>query len=109
VLGIYLSSSPFDQIPDDVLEELTTADEIQDKPSGEYLCAIMINRVKDHRTKDGKLMKFVTVDTPSGSMDITIFSDKIGIYEQFIRQGQMAFAEVQKNDRGMTLRLMEPI
>jgi DNA polymerase III subunit alpha len=108
-LGIYLSSSPFDVIPTDYQEMLTTANQLQSEPSGYYLSAIMVSRVKDHQTKDGKLMKFVTAETASGTMDITVFSDKLAAYGKYLQPGQMALAEVHKNDRGITLRQMEAL
>jgi DNA polymerase-3 subunit alpha len=109
VLGTYLSSSPFDIIHPDDLEQLKTAHELQVAEYGNYLMAVLIISIRDHRQKDGKLMKFLRVATPSGDMDITAFASKVEEYGSHMRLGQMALVEVQKNGRGVNLRLMEPI
>lgn len=108
-LGIYLSSSPFDIISSEDNDMLVTANELMAEPNGSYLMAIFIKKVKNHRTKDGKLMHFMSVDTPSGTLDLTVFSDQAVRYRDSLRPGQLALAEVRKNDRGTTLQLMETL
>lgn len=108
-LGIYLSSSPFDVIDDDDMSMLITANQLQTEPNGYYLSVMLITKSKDHRTKDGKPMKFITGETPSGTMDVTVFSDKLAKFDKQLRPGQMVLAEIHKNDRGLTLRQLEKI
>ncbi len=108
-LGIYLSSSPFDIIDSDDMAELWTANQLQAEEAGRYLSVIMVQKVRPHHTKDGKAMAFVTADTPSGIMDLTVFSDKLDIYGSKLRPGQMALVEVNKNNRGMTLGMLEAL
>lgn len=108
-LGVYLSSSPFDIIPADDQALLMTGNQIQTEPPGYYLTALLISRVKSHATKTGKPMKFISADTASGTMDVTVFSDKLAAYEPYLTPGRMILAEVHKNDRGITLRSMEPL
>jgi DNA polymerase-3 subunit alpha len=108
-LGIYLSSSPFDIIPEDDKAFLISANQLRTEPNGCYLTAILVTRAKDHTTRDGKPMKFLTVDTTSGTMDITVFSDKVSAYANYLSPGQLALAEVRKDNRGTTLRVLKPI
>jgi DNA polymerase-3 subunit alpha len=109
LLGTYLSSSPFDVIHPDDLDTLTTAHQLQVADYGNYLMAVMITGWRDHKQRDGKLMKFLRVSTPSGDTDITCFASKVEQYERHIRLGQMAFVEVEKNSRGVNLRFLEPM
>lgn len=113
LLGTYLSSSPFDKLSEKLepeeLAQLVTAHELQVADYGKYLMAIMINGWRDHKQKDGKLMKFLRVSTPSGDMDVTAFASKVEEYGRHIRLGQMAFVEVEKNARGVNLRLFAPM
>jgi DNA polymerase III alpha subunit len=108
-LGVYLSSSPFDIIDPEDMALLSNANEIQTAPPGCYLTAVIITKMRDHRTAKGDPMKFLTVTTPSGDMDITVFSNTLSAYREHIRLGQMGLAEVSKNDRGTTLQVLEPI
>lgn len=109
VLGTYLSSSPFDKIHPDDLAQLTTAHQLQVAEHGKYFMAVIITGARDHKQKDGKMMKFLRVNTPSGDADITAFASKVDEYGSKMRLGQMAFVEVEKNSRGVNLRLLEPI
>lgn len=108
MLGTYLSSSPFDVIDPDDLEQLVTADDLQVAPNGNYLMVVIITGWKDHQQKDGKLMKFLRASSPSGDVDITVFASKVKDYEPYLRVGQMAFVEVEKNARGVNLQLLVP-
>lgn len=108
-LGIYLSSSPFDIIPEEDREVLYSADDLEVAEAGSYLAAIMIMRVRDYEQSDGRMMKFLTAATPSGDMDITVFASSVDQYKQYLQVGQMALVEVKKNDRGQTLNLLQPI
>jgi DNA polymerase-3 subunit alpha len=108
-LGIYLSSSPFDIIDPEDLEQLATADELQVQANGRYMTVMLISRIKEHTTRKGDPMMFMTVATPSGSMDVTVFNDTMNLYRDDLKVGTMAFAEVTKNDKGVTLNILEAL
>jgi DNA polymerase III alpha subunit len=109
MLGTYLSSSPFSILDPRDLAVLKTADDLQEIYDGTFLMAMVIVGWRDHMAKNGKLMKFLRVSTPSGDMDLTMFNDQCERYAEYVKIGQMALVEVKKNSRGATLRLMEPL
>jgi DNA polymerase-3 subunit alpha len=108
-LGVYLSSSPFDRIDDEDMALLKTANDLQMADNGSYLVALIITSIRDHKQRDGARMKFIRAMTPSGDIDLPVFSTTLKAIGDCIKIGQMGLAEVRKNDRGISLSLFEPI
>jgi DNA polymerase-3 subunit alpha len=108
-LGVYLSSSPFDRIDPNDLQTLTTANDLQVADNGNYLVALIITGLRDHKTKKGAAMKFIKAMTPSGDIDFPAFSGTLERYGQYLRVGQMGLAEIRKDDRGLSLSIFKPI
>ncbi len=82
MLGMYVSRHPLKQWAD-VLRHHTTpglTDLAGRKESEEVTIGGLLSQIKYHLTAKGKKMAFVTMDTPDGPVEATVFSD---IFEQF--------------------------
>lgn len=110
LLGIHLSSTPFDTIPAQILdEECFTHQEVEAGPEGEYVVAAIVSRVKPHTTRTGKPMAFLSVYARTGDMDVTVFSTEWERFQPVLRPGLLCFAYIRKNDRGVNLLDLQPI
>jgi len=110
LLGIHLSSTPFDVIPAEILaNECADAEQIDQGPSGAYLAAVTISRVKAHTTKTGKPMGFLTMLAQTGEIDVTVFTEEWHRLADLLKPGVLGFAYLNKNDRGITLTDLLPI
>jgi DNA polymerase-3 subunit alpha len=103
LLGVHLSSTPFDVIPPDALDECLAAEEIEVAPEGTYMVAAMITKVKPHRDRHGKDMGFIGMYAQTGELDVTVFKDEWKKYSGFLATNQLCAAYVSKNSRGLRL------
>jgi DNA polymerase III alpha subunit len=109
LLGTYLSSTPFDVIPAEDMEQFATADDIESGGLGNYMVAAVIQGVRKIQTKKGDAMAIVTLSTPRGSFTTAAFPslwEQQG--DQFVK-GSLAYALVTKGDRGCRLDTFIPI
>jgi hypothetical protein len=107
MLGVYLSSTPFDLIPDEDKERFATADDVQNGPNGSYAVAAVVQGFRPARNRDD--MGFVQLVTPRGSLSVVAFPS---IYEQYGAQfikGTLAYTLLSKNDKGCSLTTFIPI
>ncbi len=77
MLGMYVSNHPL-QRWGDVLRHYTTpglSDLAGRKEGEEVTIGGLLSQVKHHLTAKGKKMAFVTMDTPDGPVEATVFSD----------------------------------
>jgi DNA polymerase III alpha subunit len=109
LVGVYLSSTPFDSIPPEVLEDCRSADEIDTAPSGQYLIAATLSKVKHHRDRNNKDMGFLGMYAQTGDLDVTCFKGEWAKYHADFTVGRLCFAYVDKNDRGLRLLRYQPI
>lgn len=111
MLGIYLSSTPFDVIPQDVLDDdrISTGEEVEIGPEGEYLVAAIVVRTRPYVAKNNKEMGFITLLAQNSEIDVTVFSDKWATYSPTMKPDSLCFAFVHKNDRGITLVDYQPL
>lgn len=110
LLGIHLSSTPFDVIPQEILDdECFTGDEVDSGPEGEYLVAATISRVKPHVTRTGRDMGFLTIFARDADLDVTVFSSEWEIYRSSLTPGRLCFLYLRKNERGINLLDLVPL
>lgn len=109
MLGVFLSSTPFDAIPEHILDELVTGADIQVSGSGTYLLAVYVRSIRTQKDKYDRKMAFVKCMTPSGVVEATVFSGEYITYADVLQPGQLGFMQIKKNNRGNTLDLFEPI
>lgn len=109
MLGVHLSSTPFDTIPADVLAETLTAEQIESAPAGEHVVVSIITKVKKHTDRNGNPMAFLGLNARDGELDVVVFTDQWAKYRHDLREGSLAFAIVNKTDRGLNLRSVMPL
>lgn len=74
VLGVYLSSTPFDRIPEDVSKTLDTASDIEAGSEGAYNIAAIVSKVRPHTDRAGRKMGFLQLTCEDGEVDATVFA-----------------------------------
>lgn len=109
MLGVYLSSTPFDVIPEEDKEQLATAVEVLSGPLGGYALAGVVKNVRQTVTRHGDQMAWLTLTTERGELDCVVFPKTYTKYGELFRRGTLAYATVNKNDRGQALDLFLPI
>jgi DNA polymerase-3 subunit alpha len=103
LIGVYLSSTPFDRIPAEDRENLATALDLLAGPNGNYMCAVIVNGVRLKNDKKGNPMAFLTLGTERGGFDCTVFASTYPKYANDFKVGSLAYVSVNKNDIGQTL------
>jgi DNA polymerase-3 subunit alpha len=103
MLGVYLTSTPFDRISAEDKESLSTAVDVLSGPNGSYTIAAIIRSKRGYLPASGKLMGFLTVTTERGELDVVVFNDWWEKYSEKFRIGGLCLMAVRKNDRGHSL------
>lgn len=107
MLGIYLSSTPFDAIPSEDLAEFATAEDVETGPNGTYMVAALL---ADHWFARNRTdMGFVKLATPRGTLSAVCFPDQWEEFFPQFRKGQLVYTSLTKTDRGQTLKVYLPI
>ncbi len=110
LLGVHLSSTPFDDVPPSVLDEAVTVAELEAAPVGVSLVVVgLVARVRLHTDRTGKKMAFCAVAVASGDeLDVTCFATEWARYARDVRVGEMVLMSVRKTARGLVLGAMVP-
>lgn len=94
MLGVFLSSSPFDIIPEEVMADLVTGDDLLVAENGYYhLVAIVASARPDPKGRD---FGFATFNTPAGDVSCIVFSTQWASYVANLRRGRMMLIEIHK-------------
>lgn len=109
LLGVHLSGTPFDGVPEEVLEQCRTADEVEAGPEGDYQVIAVLTKARKHITKTNKEMGFIGLFAQTGDLDVTVFTDEWARYRADLKPNALCLAVVRKNDRGLTLSNYHPI
>lgn len=111
VLGVYLSSTPFDRIPAEDKADLATAADVMVGQEGTYTLAVVLKAVrqKPGGDRNGNAMGWLTLTTERGELDCVVFHSNWGKYGRHFTVGTMAYVAITKNDRGQSLELFEPL
>lgn len=107
VFGVYLSSTPFDVIPEEDRDQFVTADEVESGPNGTYAVAVVVQGFRYARSRDD--MGFVQLVTPRGSISAVAFPSVFEEYGHQFVQGTLAYTLITKDDRGCKLGTFIPI
>ena len=108
-LGVYLSSTPFDRIPEEVKVQLITANELVTADYGRYLMAAIIGGVRKKFDSYNRLMGWLTLTTESGTTDCVVFSGEWQKYGDRFQQGLLCLLTIKKTPRGNQLVFFEPL
>lgn len=112
LLGVYLSSTPFDDIPDDYREIFKDQHYAMDAKGSQdalYLLGGVLTKVRPHTDKSGRAMGFLDLETEVGTVSITCFNSTWEKYRPQLRRGALVMLEADKNSRGCSLYTIAPI
>lgn len=97
MLGVYLSSSPFDRIPQEIMAQLVTADDLMTAELGSYPLAVVITSARpDPR---GREFGFASFNSPAGDLSAILFQRQWERYKPQLRTGQLALVEIFKSEQ----------
>lgn len=109
MLGVFLSSTPFDRLDPEDRAACSTAMEVLSAPPGEYLVAGLVRSVRKIKDRNDREMAFVSLATEQGSLDVTVFSADLIRYRRALAPGRLLLVAVKKNSRGQSLVLLEDL
>jgi DNA polymerase-3 subunit alpha len=107
MLGVYLSSTPFDIIPEEDREQFATGEDVLSGPHGTYMIAAVVQGFRFAKNRQD--MGFLAMNTMRGSLSAVVFPSDYIRYGVEFRKGRLAYATVSKNDRGQRLDIFLPI
>lgn len=96
MLGVFLSSSPFDIIPPEVLSDFYSADDLVVAERGSYAVAVVVLKVRDD--PKGRDFGFADLLTPSGQMSVIMWRKDYEKFKPLMAKGTLAFVRVVKSD-----------
>jgi DNA polymerase-3 subunit alpha len=108
-LGVYLTVTPFDRIPADVLASCKTGAEIDVMEMGSCYVAAIVKSIRPRTDKNGNPMGFVTLHTPAGDVDAVVFKDVWSQCKSRLKLSALCFAAVTKNRRGCQMTELEVV
>jgi DNA polymerase-3 subunit alpha len=109
LLGVRLSTSEFDRIPEDIRDELSTATEVAMGPFGDYVVAALIQSSRVKKDRYDREFAWLSLSTENGPIEsIIVFADKYEKYSKALSFPGLVFAIVKKTDRGLQLVEISP-
>lgn len=96
-LGFYFSNHPASSLQEKHSTDLVSEVVIRQKP---YRIIAMIERIKQHRTKQGKMMAFVEVSDASGHLDTVIFPNIYTRINELLEPGAIILLKGTCKDEG---------
>jgi DNA polymerase III subunit alpha len=109
LLGVWLSSTPFDRLDPSSLEDCATAEELETAPPGEYFVAAIIKGVKVKRDRNNNNYAWVTLETQDGEMDMICFATTYEKFRQNLQVDSLVLVHCIKTDRGVNLLALLPV
>lgn len=110
LLGVWLSSSPFDRVPPDVEEQLMTASDVEEAAphSGDLMVAFIVDSVRERLDRNGNKMAFVSMGLRTGALDAVVFSRAYEQHRQDLRPNRLCLGLLSKSERGLQLLEVVP-
>lgn len=109
LLGVHLSSTPFDRIPAEILDDFATGEEVSEGAPGDYMVAAIVTKVRTHVDRNGKTMAFLGLYARDADLDVTVFKGEWEKFSRDLKKGSLCFVALRKNDRGLTLSHYQPL
>jgi DNA polymerase-3 subunit alpha len=113
MLGVYLSSTPFDRLNEEHREYYKQSAERQmadDLPVGSrFEVACIVHSKRAHTAKNNTRMGFAELETETNMIDVVVFSTPWTKYSKMMQPGTLGVAEVFKTKSGWALHEFTPI
>ena len=111
-LGVYLSSTPFDVLPEDVRTEMVANAEsavLPSGPLGSYVLVGALTKKRPYTDSSGRSMGFLAFETERGLVDVTCFSSMWTAASPILSAGKLYLISAERNTRGFTLESIDQI
>ncbi len=99
LFGVWLSSTPFDRVPEATLLAADSASDVEAGEAGEYLLVAVIGKVDRRATSDGRPMARVDLITPDGTLDVVVWDETLRKYGKDLRPDALVAVPVLKKNR----------
>lgn len=111
MLGVYLSSTPFDRLDPEDLASLATAVDVLTGPVGDYSCAVIVKGIRQKPGGDssGRAMGWLKLGTVRGELDAVVFGSVWERVSHKFKVGALALVHLNKNQRGQSLTLFQSL
>jgi DNA polymerase-3 subunit alpha len=110
MLGIHLSSTPFDDLSENDRAVLRAqAEQMATGPSGTYYVAAIVAGARPHTSRSGDQMGFLNLETEVSTVRVAVFRDAWAVEQRRFVRGALCLAELRKNDRGLSLVTYQPL
>lgn len=103
VLGVFLSSTPFDRLDPTDREQCLNAEEVQAAGPGRYLTAGLIKRVHLHIDSSDHAMAFVDIATERGLLPIVVFASTYADVREQLIPDSLCLMMIKHDDKGQVL------
>jgi DNA polymerase III alpha subunit len=111
LLGVWLSSTPFDRLDPETRDLCATSDEVEGgslSVSQGYLVAALVDTIREKTDRNGGRYAFVTLLTETGPLDAICFSKIYAKFRPDLVKDALILCEVWKTDRGLNLTALAP-
>lgn len=109
VLGVFLSSSPFDRLTEQDRATFMRASDVETgDEDAEYVVAAVIEGVRKKRDRRDQEMAFVTLDCQDGKLDAVVFASVFADVAPYLRSGDLVFVALWKTSRGLQVQDVVP-
>jgi hypothetical protein len=111
-LGVWLSSSPFDRITDELWKDLVDVPGLQKALPGVYHMPGVLKAVRKHQDSAGRPMAFLQVLVKNDVIDVVAFSSTWSAYGAVIQPGKLGIYEIAhkgRDQRGVQLRAFSAV
>jgi DNA polymerase-3 subunit alpha len=110
MLGIYLSSTPFDDLSEHDRSVLhAQAEQMATGPNGTYYVAAIVANARPHTARSGDQMGFLTLETEVSTVRVAVYRDAWAVEQRRFVKGALCLAELRKTDRGYSLVAYQPL
>ena len=109
LLGLYLSSSPFDALPPEDRKLLATAHDVDVCPIGkETTVAAIVREIRKSHDKNGNEIAFLSLFAQDGDVEAVCFNEPWIRFGRYVRKDSMVLANIKKGDRGCIVKDLCP-
>ena len=109
MLGVYLSSTPFERLDPEDRAELATAQDVLSGEPGEYVVLGVIKGFRPTRDRHDREMGFLRLATERGELEVTVFSTTYARHKRDLVPGHLVLAALRKDFRGQQLDALEDL
>ena len=105
MLGVFLSSTPFDLLPEqDRANLLQQAENLDTGPDDLlHLIAGILIKKRPHTDSNNNEMGFIDLETEVGTVDCVVFSKVWAKHQRHLKTGALYVAQVERTRKGFTL------